>query len=121
MNLYSKEEQEAQKRVEVAEIMSDEEMEKAMLELDTRQKKGIRNEQVKKKSGNFYGFTIDDVTHTHLVKAREKLNALGLNMSYSVLIRDAIRNYSEMTDMISNDDEIAKRAYALIKSMRGIE
>ncbi|OQB76757.1 MAG: hypothetical protein BWX92_01500 [Deltaproteobacteria bacterium ADurb.Bin135] len=120
MELCNKKEQETKQMEEIE--MTEEEMKQAMLDLYTRKRFGL-SEQVKKKTGEFYHFNIDPVSFNSLKKASENLRALGLKMSHSVIVRDALRMYCDLTNNISIDDEgeVAKRAYALIKAMRGTE
>lgn len=115
MELCSKEErvQEQQKK--------DTEMKQAVVDLHGRKRFGIKEEQVKKKSGEFYHFNLDPVTFDALRQASANLKAVGLSMSYSVIVRDALRLYSDFSGKIASDDEVAKRAYAFLRCMRGIE
>jgi len=117
------EERAAEKQEEIERIMTDEELRKAVVQLHSRKSFGLDNgrDYVKRNTGEFFRFNLDPYSFKQLQEAYEKFKTLGLNMSYSVLLRDALRRYNKFAQSINAEDTdaIEERTVELIKCMRG--
>ncbi|OPX99648.1 MAG: hypothetical protein A4E59_00159 [Syntrophorhabdus sp. PtaB.Bin027] len=79
---------------------------------------GKITKQVNQHTGRMYHFNVDPISFENLQEAAQNLKELGTPVSYSVIVRRALRVYDELTKNLSDNQKIVE-GYELLKASKG--